>query len=142
MIAIIPCSVRFGRQIKFQALSQYFRLLRTLMESSDRVHEVAPSSSDCILNSSLAEQASIVYARAKHAFKGRNNDEVCLDWVYKLAHSVLNEAFLAVLILANCRSASGILVCIMHFCRLRQKYFRSFITVHKIFTSKKYFDWK
>lgn len=44
------------------------------MESSgERSHEIIPSSSDDILNT---QQTSTVYARAKHAFKGRNNDEV------------------------------------------------------------------
>ncbi|CAG9533513.1 unnamed protein product [Cercopithifilaria johnstoni] len=44
------------------------------MESSgERFHEVIPSSSDSIPNT---QQTSTVYARANHAFKGRNNDEL------------------------------------------------------------------
>ncbi|VDK78591.1 unnamed protein product [Litomosoides sigmodontis] len=40
--------------------------------SGERSHEITPSSSDNIFNT----QTSTVYARAKHAFKGRNNDEL------------------------------------------------------------------
>ncbi|EJD74350.1 rho guanine nucleotide exchange factor 7 [Loa loa] len=41
--------------------------------SGERFHEIIPSSSDSILT---AQQTSTTYARAKHAFKGRNNDEL------------------------------------------------------------------
>uniref|UniRef100_A0A915Q779 SH3 domain-containing protein n=1 Tax=Setaria digitata TaxID=48799 RepID=A0A915Q779_9BILA len=39
----------------------------------DRLHEIIPSSSDNILST---QQNSTIYARTKHAFKGRNNDEL------------------------------------------------------------------
>ncbi|VDK64503.1 unnamed protein product [Onchocerca ochengi] len=41
--------------------------------NGERFHEIIPSSSDSVLN---IERNSTIYARAKHAFKGRNNDEL------------------------------------------------------------------
>ncbi|VDO34411.1 unnamed protein product [Brugia timori] len=41
--------------------------------SSERFHEIIPSSSDNVVST---QQTSTIYARAKHAFKGRNNDEL------------------------------------------------------------------
>lgn len=63
------------------------------MESSgERFHEVIPSSSDSVLNT---QQTATVYARAKHAFKGRNNDEVfVLLFIFML--SFLNAVYLVV----------------------------------------------
>lgn len=58
-----------------------------LMESSgEQFHEVIPSSSDSVLNT---QQTSTIYARAKHAFKGRNNDEVSIYVLFIFTFSLV-----------------------------------------------------